>query len=406
MKSIPRFSPPLDFSTLLRATSVPRKFAGRAFEKRFAEFLGVKHTILAPSGRAALGSILAAIDLPEGSEVLLPALTFHSVPRAVLEARLHPTYLDVGKTTYCIDPDLIEQAITRKTRAIIPTHLYGRACDMDAIRKIAERHGLFVIEDCAQSCGGKYGDHRLGSIGGASFFSLGPTKNLSALWAGMIAVHSDELAAKVRTAIQQFNPLSRLTLARRVAFSGAMRIATRPLVWRTFVSTALSPFIRKGKDPIESATTEAPVEIPSADDPGFRMPLPLQAAVGLTGIAKLDAQNQRRIRNGERLLQELQDTQGLDLPASSPTGENIFMSFPVQVENRADFKRRLFKLGVDTAFGYMTAGKALPGFEEHSSPAPNAEAAIERMVHLPVYPELSDDDIDRIAEAVKSTLSK
>ena len=410
MKGIPRFIAPLTFREVAAAIFSRRRFSSagkgtvKVFADEFARYIGVSRAIPTPSGRVALSGLLHALGLKSGGEVILPALTFHSMSAVLVEHGLRPRFVDIDPSTYCIAPEKIEAAIGPDTVAIVPTHLYGRACDMEAIGRIAKARGLIVIEDCAQSCGGTYRGRRLGSLGDAAVFSFGPTKNLSALWAGMVTTNSDALAEGISSWIEDLARIPVGVLATRTVFAMAMRAVTRPWIWRLLMVPTLGMLARRGTDPIEALTTESSQKKEKADRASRLTPRDFQGRIGLGQLARLDASNRLRIRNGDRLRKRLAGVSGVEVPAASPTGENIYMSFPIRVNDRDAFRRRLLHLGVDTTTGYMSAGTDLPGFSEAGEGCMAVDAAA-RMVHLPVYPELEESDMDRIAEAVVRALA-
>src|SRR5205085_3350815 len=142
------------------------------FEERFADYHGTAHAVAASFGRMAFYYILRALDLPEGSEIIFPALTFWVVPEMARRAGLRPVFVDVDPTTFNLDPSKIEAAISERTRAVVPTHLYGQPCEMSEVMRVAERRGLTVIRDCAQAVGARYRGRLVGTLGAASFSSF------------------------------------------------------------------------------------------------------------------------------------------------------------------------------------------------------------------------------------------
>ena len=149
------------------------------FERAFARRAGGGHAIAASYGRMAFYYILKALDLPPGSEIILPALTFWVIPDLARVAGLKVVFADVDPATFTLDPGALERAITPATRAVVPTHLYGLPCDMSAILKIAARHSLNVIEDCAHALGATVGGQTVGALGDAGFFSFQTLKPLN-----------------------------------------------------------------------------------------------------------------------------------------------------------------------------------------------------------------------------------
>src|SRR3954465_12440447 len=171
----------------------------RAFEVEFAAFCGVGHAIGVGNGTEALYLALTALGVGADDEVISVANAADYEPLTILQAGARPVFVDVDERTYTIEPELLEAAITPRTKAIMPVHLYGRMADMAAIMAVAERHGLPVIEDCAQAHGAQLAGRVAGSIGVCGCFSFYPSKNLGALGdGGMITTNEAELAAKLR----------------------------------------------------------------------------------------------------------------------------------------------------------------------------------------------------------------
>ncbi len=171
----------------------------KEFEKQFASYCSATHCVGVANGLDALNLSLRAFSFEKGSEVLVPSNTYIATILSIVENGLQPILVEPNIDTYNIDPTLLEQAITPKTRAIMVVHLYGKVCDMDPILAIAKKHGLKVIEDCAQSHGAKYKGKLSGSFGDYAAHSFYPTKNLGALGdAGAVTTNNDELANKIK----------------------------------------------------------------------------------------------------------------------------------------------------------------------------------------------------------------
>jgi len=170
------------------------------FEREFADYLGVKYCIGVGNGLEALHIILRAYGIGRGDEVIIPSNTYIATALAVSYAGATPIFVEPVERTYNINPDLIEKKITEKTKAIMPVHLYGQACDIDPINEVAKKHNMKVIEDSAQAHGATYKGRKCGTLSDASGFSFYPTKNLGALGdAGAVTTNDKELAEKVRT---------------------------------------------------------------------------------------------------------------------------------------------------------------------------------------------------------------
>src|SRR5687768_37628 len=166
----------------------------KRFEERFAAYCGAKHGIAVVNGTISLRIALMAAGIEAGDEVIIPPYTFFATASAVVEANATPVFVDIDRATFNIDPVAIEAAITKRTRAIIPVHLGGLPCDMDAIMAIAQRHGLVVIEDAAHAHGSAYKGRRVGSLGHMGSFSFQSSKNLTSGEGGIVTTNDDVLA--------------------------------------------------------------------------------------------------------------------------------------------------------------------------------------------------------------------
>lgn len=164
----------------------------KAFQTEFADFLGVKYAAGLNSGTDALHLALRALDIGKGDEVIAPAFTFAATASSIGLAGAEPVFVDINPDTFNIDASKIEAAITPRTKAIIPVHLYGQAAEMDKIMDIAKRHNLKVVEDCCQAIGAEYKGRKAGTFGDIGCFSFYPTKNLGGMGDGGMAVCNDE----------------------------------------------------------------------------------------------------------------------------------------------------------------------------------------------------------------------
>ena len=170
----------------------------KALETELAKYIGCNYTVTLNSGTDALHLALRALDIGTGDEVITTAFTFVATTEAIGIVGAHPVFADIDPNTFNIDPAKIEAAITPRTKAIIPVHLYGQPCDMDAIMDIAKRHNLYVIEDCCQAIGAKYKGQMVGTFGDIGCFSFYPTKNLGGMGdGGLISVNSENLKNRI-----------------------------------------------------------------------------------------------------------------------------------------------------------------------------------------------------------------
>lgn len=411
---IPRFSPsfsPVEAAISLRwlaqgslDQSVDRRKVDE-WEAAFARYIGAAHAVMVPSARFGFYLLLEALGIGEGDEVIVPALTYFAIPAMVPLTGARPVFADVGLRSHVLDPEAFRKAITPRTRAVVPTHLFGTPCDMDAIREIAREHGIQVIEDCAQSTGARSDGRRVGHLGDHAYYTFGLTKNITTLSGAMVTTDDPDVARKVREQIAGGAPASRRKLAKEAATGLAMWAATHPALYWATVHPAVVLGNKLGEDPIHDRFGEA--ERRYDEVPGYYYTngkaRAVQAAVGMHQLGRIDDLNGARIRNGRHLDAALAHVPGLTTPEYPPGSEPIYMSFVVHHARRDDLMAELRSRGVDTTVGYMGAFGDHPLFEEFGADCPNAQRAFDELLHLPVHPNLSEPDRDHLVEAVRAS---
>lgn len=324
-----------------------------AFEEEFASFVGAKHCISVGNGLEALRLILLGYGIGAGDEVIVPANTYIATWLAVSGAGAVPVPVEPVERTFNLDARLIESAITSKTKAILPVHLYGQTAEMDAINDIAGQAGLRVIEDAAQSHGARYKGRRAGALGDAAGWSFYPTKNLGAYGdAGAITTNDDELAERVR-------------------------------LLRNYGSKEKYYHEVKG---INSRLDE------------------LHAALLRVRLKYLDEWNSRRALIAAMYLTELRETDLL-LPAVSDGADPVWHLFVVRSREREKLQSYLKSSGVNTLVHYPVPPHLQQAYVEMGlaeGAYPITEAIHREVLSLPMGPHLSSEDAERVAEIVRS----
>lgn len=405
---IPRFSPASTFSEtarfLLDAMNPMLRGEARTrhFEEAFARWQGAHAALFVPSGRMGLYLILKAAGYPRGSEVVVPAFTYFAIPAMLRHLGLKVVYADIEPTTYELSAETVGEVVTANTRAVIPTHLFGRTCPMDDLERLARGRDLDLIEDCAQACGAGMGGVRAGSRGRAAYFTFGITKNFSTYSGGVVVTRDPGLADEMRGLMAGFSTPARGSLLKQGVTAAAMGIATRPAVF----SLSLGPVLlraRRSDADLVHRKFEEPVG-PISDDQIGRLrwrPGAAQAAAGLRQLETVDARNEERRRLGGALLAALRSRGITGVPAAAEQGgDHIYVSFALRRARREVFGRELRRAGVDFSPGYMMACGRLPELGGAPGRSPVAEAVEQEIVHLPLYPGLRDIDIERIADGV------
>ena len=328
----------------------------KAFEDEFALYVGAKHAVGVGNGTDALRMALRALDVVPGDEVITVPFTFVATAEAIAELGAKPVFVDIDPRTFNMDPGLVEKAITPRTKGILPVHLYGQVADTDALGRICEAHGLFMLEDAAQAAGSARNGRRAGSIGTAAIFSFYPTKNLSAMGdGGMITTNDAAMAERLR-------------------------------------------FLRVHGSAKKYEHSEL----------GYNSRLDeMQAAVLRVRLPHLDAWNARR-----REIARIYDNEmaGLvETPFVEPGCEHIYHQYTVIADRRDELSGFLKEQGIGTAIHYPLPLHLQPSFAylgHRPGDFPVSESMAKRVISLPVFPELSDQEVLEIAGAIKRFYSR
>jgi len=323
------------------------------FERNFAEFLGVRHVVGTSNGTTAIQLSLLAMDVGPGHEVIVPAHTFIATAEAVSHVGARPVLVDVLEDTGNIDPERLEAAVTRRTRAIIPVHLYGNPADLEAILAIADAKGIPVIEDACQAHGARYKGQRVGSFGTMSCFSFYPGKNLGAYGeGGAVATDDDDLAARIRR-LRDHGQSQRYHHA-EIGYNARLE--------------------------------------------------GIQGAVLAVKLRHLDAWNRLRREHAEYYSSRLAQT-GVRVPVVRSDSEPVVHLFVIRAEDRDGLKSHLDGRGIQTGLHYpiplhLQSAYADLGYKEGDFAA--SEAWAREGLSLPMYPELTRDLLDEVIEGVKA----
>jgi dTDP-4-amino-4,6-dideoxygalactose transaminase len=323
----------------------------KAFEIEFANYCEVKYCIGVGSGLDALHLILKAMDIGENDEVIVPANTYIASWLAISYAGAKPVPIEPDSRTYNINPDLIEKAITKKTKAILVVHLYGNLTDMDRIKAIASKHNLKVIEDAAQAHGAKYKGSKVGGLGDAAGFSFYPSKNLGAFSdGGAVTTNNEEIAEKIK-------------------------------LLRNYGSS------KKYHNEIK----------------GFNSRLDeLQAAFLRAKLAKLDQWNQRRQRIAEYYLDNLKYLSRLKLPNIISNHESVWHLFVISYSARDYLQKSLTEVGIGTLIHYPIPPHLSRAYQQEYQQVnlPITEQISQEILSLPIYPQLEKEKLKFIVNRI------
>jgi len=350
-----------------------------AFESAFADFIGVEHAIAVSSGTAALHIALLAAGIGEGDEVITTPFTFIATANAILFVGAKPVFVDVREDDFNIDVEKVKEAITKRTKAIIPVHLYGQPCDMKAIADIAEDHNLHVIEDACQAHGAEFAGKKVGSFGTAGCFSFYPTKNMTTGEGGMLTTNSKEIAKK----------------ARMLRNHGSSARYMHEIL-------------------------------------GFNMRMTdISAAIGIEQLKKLHYFTKRRRENAEYLTERLKGIRGIVTPVVKEQRTHVFNQYTIRVVgneeadganganrakgnrgkegvNRDDLARMLTERGVEVGIYYPTPVHKQPLYRKlgYDCSLDVSERLSAEVLSLPVHPGVGKEDLDYIVDIIKRAMMK
>ena len=376
------------------------------FEDAFARRAGSGHAIAASYGRMAFYYILKALDLPPGSEIIVPALTFWVVPDLARVAGLKVVFADVDPATFTLDPGALERAITPATRAVVPTHLYGLPCDMGAILKIAARHNLKVIEDCAHALGATVAGQAVGALGDAGFFSFQTLKPLNCYGGGMALVRNATLASRVRALATQEPWPSTERVKNRLLVGRLQRIFIKPWVFTISAFPILWVSSLVGANPDVYLWEKIRPLHPLPEEYCERFPN-VQAALGLAELEKLDEWTDRTRRHARVMDQALGDLPGVTVPQVPPGRTHVYYQYCVYGPQRDELVVRCVRKGIDVETLHVDVCSDLDLFAgERVEPlgTPGARRAAGAM-QIPVYSTLSNEQAARVARVVRGVLA-
>lgn len=327
------------------------------FEREFAAYCGAAYCVAVNSGTSALHLALLAAGVKPGDEVVTTPNTFIATSEAISYTGARPVFVDVRPETGNIDPELLEEAITERTRAIVPVHLYGRPAELDPILAVADSHGMPVIEDACQAHGATYRGRRVGTFGLAATFSFYPAKNLGAYGEGGALTTNDEHVARYARTMRAHGETSRY----------------------------------------------------SHDAVGFNYRMDgFQGAVLRIKLNRLDEWTAMRRERADAYRSLLTDA-SVDLPEDSPDDLSVYHIFSVYADDRDSVRASLAERGVETAIHYpvpVHLQKAYARLGHERGDFPHTERACDRVLSMPIYPEMPLDQVEYAAAALSKITAR
>lgn len=326
-----------------------------AFETELARYTGTKEAILCSSWTAGGFLLHHAMGLKPGDEILVPSHTAFPSIEPMIHFGAKPIFIDIDET-YCLDVDLLEAAITPRTVGILPVHLYGHPSNLDRVFEIAGKHGLWVIEDCAQAHGGKFKDKRVGSMGIAGAFSFFPSKNLTVMGDGGCITTND------------------------IALAENLRVLRNHGRKSKYIHEVVGYNYRFNE---------------------------IQAAIGRVELRNIDKLNEQRRRVAARYDERLSGV--VKTPLEKEWAQAVYHMYVIRTERRDDLAKHLQSKGIGTGIHYPVANHQQPAITKlypDLPPLPQTESAVNEILSLPIYGELPIEDVDHVCDSILEFFGK
>ncbi len=342
----------------------------KAFEDKFCELTGASHAISISSATAGMHLTLLALGIGEGDEIITPSMTFASTINMIVMLKAKPVFVDIHYDALNINVDMIEEKISSKTKAIIPVHFAGAPVDMDRVLRTAGRHGLTIIEDAAHAAGTYYKGIHAGGFGHIAIFSFHPIKNITSGEGGMITGWDENLEKQLRL----------------LRFHGIERDA-----WKRY---------GKGGNPEYDIHR-----------PGFKYNLPdMQAALGLAQLSRLNEINRRRAEIATLYMEGLKDVEGIETPGVPEYPHvHAWHLFIVKIlsMDRGLFMEKLSQYNIGYGLHFPACHLLSYVKKQYSTGMgmlPETERAADKIISLPLFPDMKNDDVSYVCEAIKEIL--
>jgi len=329
------------------------------FEREFALYNGSRFAVGVNSGTDALRLALLSLGVGANDEVIVPSHTAVATVSAIVSIGAIPVFADINSDDFTLDITSVTKLISKSTKAVVAVHIYGKSCEMEGLVNLCKSHKLKLVEDCAQSAGGNFRGRKLGSIGDIGCFSFYPTKNIGAFGdAGAIITNEERIFSKL--------------------------LSLRQYGWD------------------KKRISKIPSTVSRLDE--------IQAAVLSVKLKKLDDNNERRISNATAYYQELENIAEIKIPHLSKNKEHVFHLYVIQTEKRKKLIKAMEKFGIIPGIHYPTPVHQQPAFVQYfdrkAEKLETTEFLCNRILTLPMYPQLTFEEIHRVTGVINSVYSR
>lgn len=375
------------------------------FETAFAELIGRQHCVAFPFARTAIFYALKAQHIPVGSDVIMPPITIKGILDVVLALGLKPVFVDLNPETLCFDANELTRSITKNTKIILITYLFGIVPDVEELLAISRQHGLFVVEDFSQCLDGQYNGKKVGSFGDVGIYSASSMKTLDTYGGGLLVCDNHDLHKDMREDQRTLKPPERSILIKKIITDLVRNLATS----RILFSLVVFPLLRllsylKPDKYIKQTGDRDKGMIQTLPSEWFSTYTSLQALAGLEFMKKLQSENAARIRNVQRLKSAI-SREAVIFPSGVSGARNVYWQLIGYISKAASVQRSMHRFGVDTARSSLLQISDLKAYPNQRI-TPNATRLYNTGFFVPSYPGLSEQDIGRVIDAFNTLALK
>ncbi len=318
------------------------------FEREFSEFIGCNFACAVNNGTSALSLSLSALDIGPGDEVITSPMTFVATANAILSCGAKPVFADIDEDSFNLCPESTREAISEKTKAVMPVHLYGLPADMTEFDKIAQDSGVKIIGDAAQAHGAKLDGVMVGNFGDAECFSFYPTKNMTTGEGGMITTNDEELYRRIVSIRNHGRPGGELGVYEHERFGLNLRLTD------------------------------------------------IGSAIGRVQLSRLKDFNSKRKRNSSKLIEMLEGVEGIVLPSVDSRSEHAWHQFTIMVEDRDALSKFLASNDIGTGIYYPRLISEYPHLSGYGGETPVSEEVVKKVISLPVHASLTESEVNEV----------
>ncbi len=372
------------------------------FEKKFAEYMGVKHCLAFPFARTAIYYSLKAKDLPKGSQIIMPPITIKQILDVVIACGLEPVFVDINPETLCFDSDKLKAALGPKTKAILLTYLFGMVPDLGELISLCKERDLFVLEDFSQCLNGKFADRKVGSFGDVGIYSSSSIKTLDTYGGGLLVCHNDLLYERLKEFKESLPRPSRTALILKIWTDLCRNVATNRIVFHVVTFPFLRLAVKLNPERVIKhvghRSTQMLASLPEA---WFEQYTSLQAELGLTLLPQVEEGDSVRAKNVQTIKSWSTDT-GFRFPKGALKSENVYWQFVAYCENPLVMQKYLQSKRIDSSTTSLVYISNLPSYP-YQGLTPNAETLHSNGMFIPAYPGLSQVEIRHIATVLNQS---